>query len=353
MVKKHEAMLRRSRTALSRLVVCAAVPVSFASQASAQPFIPSVGDGTVSASYQAAFTRGQVDSTGVVRGPNSTDGHVLLWYVEYGLIDRIAVHVSLPFMMVRYEGINPHLLGIKGQPSTIDDGTYHGAFQDFYFGARYKLVESPRLALTPFAEAIVPSHRYESAGQSVVGRDLRALVLGAAVGGFADDLIPGLFFQARLSYARVQKILNVRPNRTSIDSAVGYFVTPRLAVQLIETFQYTHDGWEFIGGHNSIRSRSGEPVTGEERLNHDRLMRTRVVNLGGGLTFALNDSIEIFATTTTMVWGKQLQRPRSVTLGANWNFHTSRTTRASPSENVRLLRQRTSCRIRRSGCMVS
>ena len=79
-------------------------------------------------------------------------------------------------------------------------------------------------------------------GQSVVGRDLRALVVGAAVGGFADDLIPGLFFQTRLPYARVQEILNVRPHRTGIDSA---------------------------GGHNSIRSHSDEPVTGEERLNHD------------------------------------------------------------------------------------
>ena len=122
--------------------------------------------------------------------------------------------------MVRYQGPGPHMLTIKRQPSTIDDGTYHGSFQDFYFGARYKLVESSHLALTPFVEAIVPSHHYEPVGQSAIGRDLRALVVGAAVGGFADDLIPGLFFQTRLSYARVQEIVDIRPNRTGIDSAV-------------------------------------------------------------------------------------------------------------------------------------
>ena len=92
-------------------------------------------------------------------------------------------------MQVRYKGPIPHATGFDGQPSDFDDGSYHGTFQDFYFGTRFKAVESPRFALTPFVEVIIPSHDYESLAQTAVGRDLRALVVGAAVGGFADYLL--------------------------------------------------------------------------------------------------------------------------------------------------------------------
>ena len=59
-------------------------------------------------------------------------------------------------MQVRYEGPFPHTTGFNGQPSDLYYGTYHGTFQDFYFGTRFKAVESPRFALTPFGEFIVP-----------------------------------------------------------------------------------------------------------------------------------------------------------------------------------------------------
>jgi len=56
-------------------IVVAAFVMGFASQAEAQAFIPAAADGTVSVSYQAAFTCGQVDSAGQLVGPNdTTDG---------------------------------------------------------------------------------------------------------------------------------------------------------------------------------------------------------------------------------------------------------------------------------------
>ena len=66
----------------------------------------------------------------------------LIRHVEYGLTNRIAVHSSLPYMQVRYEGAIPHTEGFDGQPSTLDDGSYHVAFQHFYGGIRFKLLES-------------------------------------------------------------------------------------------------------------------------------------------------------------------------------------------------------------------
>ena len=105
---------------------------------------------------------------------------------------------SLPFIAARfrgpYEDVQPHAGG-----RDIDDGTYHGTFQDFRIAVRFNVLSGP-IAITPFVEAIVPSHHYVSRGHSVAGQDLRALVLGAAVGGFADAVVPGLYDPSPFSY---------------------------------------------------------------------------------------------------------------------------------------------------------
>lgn len=325
---------------MPQLVVVGALLHALAGHASAQAFIPAAGDGTVSVSYQSVVTRGQHGVSGAwfPNAPqlpelpqDSTSTHAIVSYVEYGLSDRLAVHASLPYMQVRYEGPIPHTIGFKGQPSDLDDGTYHGSFQDFYFGVRFKALESPRFALTPFAEVIVPSHQYESLGQSAVGRDLRAVVFGAAVGGFADQLWPGLYFQTRISYAVVQQAVDIRPNRSAIDTAVGYFITPRLGIQLIQTFQLTHDGIDWVGAPDFLALHDGRPMNGEYGRNHDRLVRANSLNFGAGVAFELSKRIGFFATFTKLAWGENLPPPRSVTVGMNWNFQTGRSTPRSNS----------------------
>jgi len=334
-------MLSLSRTAISRAAIFSALLSGFATPAAAQAFIPEPGQTVVSLSYQSVRTRGQHGVSGKwfsnaaqvdQLGQDQTDAHALIWYFEYGLTERIAVHSSLPYVRGRYEGPIPHTTGFDGQPSNLDDGTYHGTFQDFYVGTRFKLLESSRFALTPFAEVIVPSHQYESLAQTAVGRDLRALVVGVAAGGFADFL-PGLHFQTRVSYAFVQRAVDIRPNRTGIDSAVGYFVTPRLAIQFIETFQFTHDGIDFVGPPDLLALHNGTPMTEEYVRNHDRLTRSSFLNLGAGVAFDFTESIGVFATFTKLAWGQNLPPPRSITVGINWNFHT-RGSGPRPSPNV-------------------
>ncbi len=320
----------RPRTlAAWRLMAFGVLLPGVAADASAQAFIPARGDGTVSVSYQSIHTRGQHGASGewFSNAPqlpelpeDSTNTHAFVWHVEYGLAKRLAVHASLPYMQVRYKGAGPHTEGFDGQPSDRDDGTYHGSFQDFYVGTRFKALESPRFALTPFVEVIIPSHQYESLAQSAVGRDLRALVVGAAVGGFADYLLPGLHFQTRISYAFVQKAADVRPNRTGIDTAVGYFVTPRLAVQFIQTFQITHDGIDYVGAPDFLAVHNGTPITDEHFRNHDRLVRANSLNFGGGVAYQLTERAGVFATYGKLAWGQNLPAPRSITVGMNWSF---------------------------------
>jgi hypothetical protein len=324
--------IRRLVLRATAAAVVASALVTFPREAAAQAYVPAAGEGTVSTSYQFVSSNGQYGIDFSPEPPlDTTRTHAFIWHVEYGLTDRIAVHASLPTMMVRYEGPTAHDVGVDGQPSNIDDGTYHGAAQDFYVGTRFKLLQSPRFALTPFAEVIIPSHHYEGLGHAAVGRDLRALVVGAAAGGFLEDLLPGLYFQTRLSHAYVQKVVDLRANRTGIDSAVGYFVTPRLALQFVQTFQYVHDGMDWsINNPYIIGPHDGSDLTEAQFFNHDRLARSNYLNFGAGVTFAITERVGLFATTAAMAWGQNLISPGSLTVGASWGFQTGRAPRPRP-----------------------
>jgi hypothetical protein len=321
------------------MVALAGVSLALCSRmASAQAFLPPAGEGDVTTTYQAAFTRGQLNNAGTLVTPDSTDAHSLAWDAEFGLSNRLAVTFSVPFITARFAGgPNPHLVGIHGQPSNLDNGAYHGSLQDFQFGARFNVVRSRSFGLTSFAEFGVPSHHYESLGQAVVGRDLRALIVGAAAGGFVDAL-PGLYLQAELSHAVVQRVLGIRASPSRVNSEVGMYVTPRFAVRFLENFQFTHEGLDLVPPPTFFAIHSGGAINRDYLLNHDRLLRSNFLDLGAGVSFAVNDSVDLFASTARMVWGENVQRHRDVTAGANWHFRLRTARTPSPQKTHAMLR---------------
>ena len=199
----------------------------------AQAWVPRRGEGNVFISYQQTVARGHLLNNGErASGANAYDlvrNRSTTLDIEYGVTNRIAARLSVPTVSAKYEGRAPHRIGVSGLPTTVDDGNYHGGLQDYRFGVRMNVATRP-LVLTPFAEGIFPSRHYESRGHSVIGLDLRALVLGTNVGGLLDGVLFGLYYQAQLSHAIVQEVAGYRPNRSRVDSEVGYYVTPRLAL---------------------------------------------------------------------------------------------------------------------------
>jgi hypothetical protein len=131
-----------------------------------------------------------------------------------------------------------------------------------------------------------------------------------------------LYFQALVSHSFVQKVLSVRANQSNLDSEAGYFITPRVAARFIEAFQYTHNGIEFIGSRPSSVLHDTQQGSFNVFLNHDRLLMTRVLNLGGGVTVGLSDSVDVFASATKSTWGRNVQRDHFFTAGVNVHFRT-------------------------------
>jgi hypothetical protein len=301
--------------------------------ASAQAFLPPAGEGNLTISYQNLFARGHWDLNGDRMvgdsGSDPSQGHAIVMEAEYGLNNRLALNVSLPYIRSKYEGTHPHLVGGSGPVQEWDNGEYHGTFQDFRVGVRYNVVRHP-VVITPSFDAIVPSHHYPNLAHAAVGKDLRAYVAGVAVGGFLDAFLPRLFFHTRVSFARVQEVVDIRPNRTLEEGELGYFITPRLSVRFLESYQVTHDGFDllsFTPMTDALFHGTNIHIPPEDRRYHDRLQRSNYLSLGGAVGFALNDSLEVFADAAQMVWGESVHPLRGITVGLNTHFSTRRASR--------------------------
>src|SRR6202795_4393682 len=101
----------------------------------AQAWLSPKGDGVVTVLYQNDIERLHSFSDGRTkdRGHTYLDG--VIANADFSLTDKLAVSVSLPFIASKYVGPFPHLL-VRGDPTTavaLDNGNYHGGFQDFRF----------------------------------------------------------------------------------------------------------------------------------------------------------------------------------------------------------------------------
>lgn len=283
----------------------------------AQAWVPPKGDVSYSVIYQNVFSSDHFFSSGKKFDVGHIRSHGVIQYFEYGLTDKTALSLSLPFIASKYKGERPHR-----NPGNTDDGSYHGAFQDFRFGLRHNVRTRP-LIVTPFVEVILPSHDYEILGHAVIGRNLRELLVGLNVARRLDPLLSRGYFQTQYSYGITQRIQGIRPNRSRLDAEVGYFVNRRLAVRALQMLQITHEGLNFPEDHRGISA--------ERYHYHDVISRNNFYNVGGGASFTINESWQVFGSLISTVWGQNGGAIRSVMVGMNWYLPTRRSETAASS----------------------
>jgi hypothetical protein len=223
----------------------------------------------------------------------------------------MALSFRMPYVASKYPGPFPHRFERRTLTPTNrqDDGTYHGGVQDFNFAFRYRL-PTRRVAMTPFVEGLVPSHEYESNAHAAIGKDLRGLGAGLNVGTF---LGPFAYVHTHYSYTVVERVVGIRPNRSRLDSEFGYFLTERLALRFAESLLITHDGWDFPEDPPP-----GSPLA--VLVHHDRLQKAQSLHLGGGLSFVLDDSWDVFASVLGFVWGRNGHAHTAISVGINRRF---------------------------------
>jgi hypothetical protein len=274
---------------------------------SAQAWLLPQGEGTVSLSYQNLFVRDHVYYLGDAHDIGHILSHALYLDVDYSLTDRLAVRFAVPYVVGKYYGPRPHQL-------PLDDGTYHSTFQDFTLDVRYNVSRRP-VVFTPYFRAVIPSNNYPYFAHSAAGRDLREYHLGANFGRRLDPILPKAYLQARYSYAFVERVLGIAPNRSNAEFELGYFLTPRFSLLGMGQWMYTHSGVDFVwplfhGG-----------LVGDQWIHHDQIGKSSLLDLGGGFAYAVTPSWQVFFSAARSVEGRNGHLHAAVvTLGVSRSF---------------------------------
>ena len=295
-----------------RFVRCATAVVTLtllgasAGPAAAQAWVPAKGEGAVAVAFQNMSVKDHILTTTRV-DVGHIDTYVMLTDFTYGLTDRIAVDVSIPFVSSRYTGTRPH-------PTALDDGRYHSTFTDLRFSMRYNLVRGGAV-ITPYIGTIVPSHDYEFYAHSAPGEQLRELQVGAYAATLFDRGLPGTFVSGRFAYGFTEKVLDISHNRSMADLEVGYFFTPSFRAFATAAGQYTHGGIDVppVGGLAALPA-ALRPV-------HDQIDRAHAFKLGAGGAYSINDSVDVFASFMRTVTGRNEHAlNRAITVGTSVSF---------------------------------
>jgi len=277
---------------LPALAAALGLVASGARSAQAQAWVPPQGELSVTLGYSRSFADQHIDSRGhVVSLPyqgNALGLGDMTWNnadldLSYGIRDRLAVRVGLPFVASKYEGVFPHE-GLPGHRNE-DDGQLHGTFQDLRVEVRFR-ASTGSLVVTPLLAFSTPTCSYEYFAHSAAGRNLSEGRIGVNVGRLLDPVLPNAYVQARYTFAVPEKVLGIWHNRRNLFFDVGYFVTPALTVSVIGDWQKTHGGW---------RAPDDFPMDATIAF-HDQLARSDYLRLGGGVSYALTGSLDVSAS---------------------------------------------------------
>ena len=285
----------------------ALVAIAVPRGARAQAWVPSKGEGSVSVAYQNLNVKKHLATTTPVAA-GDIDSSALLADVSYGLTDKIAIDVALPFVMSKYSGVSGH-------PGTnIDNGKYHSSFSDVRFAVRYNLARG-NVVFTPYAGSVVPSHAYAFYGHAAPGQRLNEIQVGAYAAKLFEKGIPGMFVSARYAYGFVEKVLDISHNRSYADLEVGYFFSPRFRAFAMTNGQYSYGGIDFptSGGMRAL------PI--EQQPVHDQIQRVHYLDVGGGAAYSITDNFDIFGSFSRLVAGRNGHAlNRGITIGGSWSF---------------------------------
>jgi hypothetical protein len=279
--------------------------------ATPQPWVPPRGEGSVSISYQNYYTLGHYDLQGRPNTNGATHSKAVALDLDYGVTDRIALVVGVPFISSKYTGPPSYFVGGKVTfPGPLDDGTYHGALQDFRVAVRRMFIAGP-VALTPFVGGTVPSHEYETQGEAVPGRGRPELRLGASLGVPLDRLLAGASMEVRYGLGAAPPEDGHSSVRSLIDLEGGVRVLPRLDMRGVLAWQLRNKG-----------PLAPELAADEENWpDHDRFILGNFFNVGVGATLVSIGSMDVSAFWMQTVSGKNgAHRARLFTVGATWTF---------------------------------
>ena len=283
----------------------------------AQSWLPAAREGAVSVIFQDNSVKQHLTSDGQKVDAGRIESHNVLLDVTYGVTDKIALSVGLPYVSSRYDGSRPH------PSSVLDNGAYHGTMPEFRVSLRDGLVTGGTM-ITPSADLIVPSHEYDYYGHASPGRKLTELQLGMNVGHVLTRGLPNVYLQGRVAYGFAEEPLGVSHNRGILDAEVGYFINPRARVFGLTASQYTFGGLPLTGQFPTDLCGVTPVLACQNFLHHDQLARANLIDVGAGAQFSLTGRLDVFGSYATTVFGESIHSlNHGISIGLSWGLGKS------------------------------
>jgi len=274
--------MRGTRSFPFRVVLTAGLVFVAGVPSWAQAWLPPKGEAALTLGYSRMWATEHIDYLGNPLSPGDMIWNNIGLDMSYGVTDRFAVRIGLPFVISKYDGAFPH--PTVGGITAEDDGNWHSRFQDVTTELRYR-VPAGSFAVTPFAGLVVPTHSYPSYGHGAAGRNLVEGRFGLTAGRLLDPLLPDAYLQLRYAYAVPEKVLGISHNASQLTADLGYLVGSSLTLRVIGAWQKTHGGWK-------------APVDFPARTStdftvHDQVQRTDYFRLGGAVAYSITSSIDV------------------------------------------------------------
>ncbi len=262
----------------------------------------------------------------------TTDTQALMFSGNYTFADNWTVFVSLPYVQKRFQsevdwGGDPHnpndafwIDFVPPDKRFIDDGDYHGGFQDLSVSVSYLAVDKA-LKLSPYIGYGVPVDNYPFYAKAAIGANLWTIPVGvnfSYIPYFDDWYVSG-----NVAYVFSERPLDVKVDYWSAHLAAGYWFKPNFSANVFLGLKYLVDGlvmpWDFTD--DPFYADYPDAFDTEEWYNHDRLIRHRIVNAGVGFDYSFNEKYQVSGSYYTGIWSEQTSETGlAFTLGVTRHF---------------------------------
>jgi hypothetical protein len=307
--------MRPCRVTFSVAVVSVLVVFGSAwNDAHAQAWVGDKGALDLSLDYNFATSDKVVVDSGTDFTNAGTTTHQLTLAGEYIPVDRLAVNVALPFVLLKYNGTVPVIAGyVHPGGGSYDDGSTHATLTDLRVGARYQVLEEP-FALSPHLAVSIPVANYETVGNTVAGRHLKALHAGLGIGRvIGEATYVHLLYEFSLveKYDRTADTQKVGQDHSDFAFTVGHkLLDQRLDLHLDANGRVTHGGVNF--------SELGT-LAPDDAMFHDPLLAENIFLVGGGVGYQLSNALAASLSARLFVAGKNTQNASVIAAGVTWS----------------------------------
>ena len=269
------------------------------------------GHGSISVGYDTSLVNGFRVTDSITAPIGTVRLRSLDLGIDYSFADKWFLHASVPFASNKFSGPGahcptatppacqnaPHLNPPHPESQFLDDGQYHGAWQDWSLGVSY-LASVGDYMLIPSFTASIPTHDYTFFANAAVGQDIWRVEPAVELQHQFD--FSNLYYRVRYGYVYTESTLNTRVSHHRLDLELGYFINEAFSLR---GFSVAKKGQGF---HAPDLLPQTQGQTNDLWYHHDQISVHNYAALGVGLDYRFGGNYTLSSSIQKLVWGETI-----------------------------------------------